>query len=486
MLVGTVAYLPPEQALGRSSDAPLGPLLARRAALRAAHRRAAVPGRGRGRDHRPAPERQPGARRRGTGPRSRRRSTGVVLDLLAKSPDDRPQSAAEARRAIAPAAADADDEPRREAENPLEGLARRRVRRPRRASSAEMRGVLEDALGGHGRLVLLVRRARDRQDADRRAARDLRPRPRRARVLGPLPRGRGPAAVLAVVGGDPRLRARRRPGRACAGSSAAAAADVARIVPELAERLGDVGEPPDMETEQARFRLFDSFAGFLAGASSARAAGDRARRPALGRRAVAAAAALRRPPARRHRAAADRHLPRRRARPPPPARRDARRARRGRGHPARRTARARAEGDRRLHRADRRRRPPARRPRRGDPRADRGQPVLHRRGRAADGGRGPARRDRGPTAGRDPAGRPRGRRPPPRPALRGGQRGAADRRRLRARVPPRRPRARLRALRRTRSRRRSREAVDEPAGRASRADRAGRYAFSHALVRETL
>ena len=48
------------------------------------------------------------------------------------------------------------------------------------------------------------------------------------------------------------------------------AADVAQIVPELAERLGDVGEPPDMDTEQARFRVFDSFAGFLAGASSAR------------------------------------------------------------------------------------------------------------------------------------------------------------------------------------------------------------------------
>jgi class 3 adenylate cyclase len=48
------------------------------------------------------------------------------------------------------------------------------------------------------------------------------------------------------------------------------AADVAQIVPELAERLGDLGEPPDMETEQARFRLFDSFAGFLGGASSDR------------------------------------------------------------------------------------------------------------------------------------------------------------------------------------------------------------------------
>ena len=48
------------------------------------------------------------------------------------------------------------------------------------------------------------------------------------------------------------------------------AADVAQVVPELAERLGDLGEPPAMEPEQARFRLFDSIAGFLGGASQSR------------------------------------------------------------------------------------------------------------------------------------------------------------------------------------------------------------------------
>ena len=41
---------------GARARRALGPLLARRDALRAAHGRAAVPGRGRGRDHRPAPE----------------------------------------------------------------------------------------------------------------------------------------------------------------------------------------------------------------------------------------------------------------------------------------------------------------------------------------------------------------------------------------------------------------------------------------------
>ena len=125
------------------------------------------------------------------------------------------------------------------------------------------------------------------------------------------------------------------------------AADVAQIVPEIADRLGDVGEPPDMETEQARFRLFDSFADFLAGASSARplviVLDDLhwADEPSLLLlRFVARRLAGTEP-------AADRHLPRRRARPPSPARRHARRPRRGRGDAAGDAQGPRPGGDRR-------------------------------------------------------------------------------------------------------------------------------------------
>ena len=65
------------------------PLLARRAALRDAHRPAAVPGRRRGLDHLPAPARGPGApvAPQPDGSRGARRA---VLRLLAKRPEDRP------------------------------------------------------------------------------------------------------------------------------------------------------------------------------------------------------------------------------------------------------------------------------------------------------------------------------------------------------------------------------------------------------------
>ena len=197
---------------------PRGPLLARRAALRAAHRRAAVSGRGRGGDHRPPPERQ--ARGAVAAPardpdRPRPRGPRPAVEIARRPAAERRRGAARDRRAAPPA----DDEPAT-AENPLEALARG-VFVGRDHELEEMRGVLEDALGGRRPAGAAVGRPGDRQDAHRRAARHLRPRPRRPRVLGPLPRGRGPAAVLALVGGAARATCSTPIRWGCAGSSAA-------------------------------------------------------------------------------------------------------------------------------------------------------------------------------------------------------------------------------------------------------------------------
>jgi DNA-binding SARP family transcriptional activator len=50
----------------------------------------------------------------------------------------------------------------------------------------------------------------------------------------------------------------------------AGAADLAQIVPELRERLPHLPEPPTLESEAARFRLFDTTAAFLRNASASR------------------------------------------------------------------------------------------------------------------------------------------------------------------------------------------------------------------------
>ena len=210
------------------------------------------------------------------------------------------------------------------------------------------------------------------------------------------------------------------------------AADVAQLVPELAERLGDVGEPPPMDAEQARFRLFDSVAGFLAGASQSRplvlVLDDLhwADEPSL---------------------LLLRFLARRLADTGLLVVGTYRDVELGRHHPLAETladlttvegarrislARPRRGRHRQLHRADGGSRATAAGPRRGDPRADRGQSLLHRRGREADGRRGPARRGRGPARGGGSPGGAGGRRPPSRPPVRGGERRPAPRRGLRA------------------------------------------------------
>ena len=210
-LVGTVAYLPPEQAIGeaagpRSDLYSLGALLYEMltgqppfpgddaVSIISQHLHA---------------DPVPPSRHNPEVPEALDR---VVLALLAKRPEDRPASASKARELIVGALETKPDEAAEaRPANPLESLAGG-VFVGRERELDQLREAVDGALAGRGSLQLLVGRAGHRQDESGGGARNLRQGERRPGVLGPLPRGRGRARLLALGAGDPLLRPRRRPG----------------------------------------------------------------------------------------------------------------------------------------------------------------------------------------------------------------------------------------------------------------------------------
>jgi eukaryotic-like serine/threonine-protein kinase len=269
MLVGTVAYLPPEQALGRSSDAradlySLGAMLYEMltgeppfpgddaVAIISQHLNAAPVAPSRHRGELPSSLDEP------------------ILRLLAKSPDERPDGAAAARRELEAAAKAPPEEfpAPAEPENPLESLAGG-VFVGRERELEEMRATLEDALAGRGHLLLLTG---EPGIGKTRTAEEL---ATYAQVRGAQVHwGRcheadgAPAywpwseAIRSYVRDADPVGLAWQLGRE--------AGDVAQIVPELRDVLGEVEDLPDLEPEQARFRLFDSVGTFLRGASESR------------------------------------------------------------------------------------------------------------------------------------------------------------------------------------------------------------------------
>ena len=269
MLVGTVAYLPPEQALGRASDPrsdlySLGALLYEMltgeppfpgddaVAIISQHLNASpVP------PSRHAPDLPASLDR-------------LVLRLLAKAPEDRPESAAAARRELeqvgaSPEAGEAEEEGER---NPLDRLAGG-VFVGRERELDDLREGLEEALGGWGGLLLLVG---EPGIGKTRTAEELATyaRVRGAKVhWGRSHEGEGAPAYWPWAQAI-RSYVREADPVALAWELGSGAGDVAQLAPEVRERLGEVPEPPPLGPEEARFRLFDSVATFLAAASRSR------------------------------------------------------------------------------------------------------------------------------------------------------------------------------------------------------------------------
>ena len=263
-LVGTVAYLPPEQALGEaagpSSDLySLGALLYEMltgqppfpgddaVSIISQHLNAdPVPP---SRHNTAIPERLDRA----------------VLALLAKRPQDRPANASEARELIVDALETRPDDAVEEGpSNPLESLAGG-VFVGREREVDRLRAAVDSALAGRGSLQMLVG---EPGIGKTRAAEELATYARvsGARVYwGRCREDEGAPAYWPWVQAI-RSYARDADPVALAWQLGGGAAEVAQLIPEIAEKL-DVEPAVGSDSEEARFRLFDSVTSLLLAAA---------------------------------------------------------------------------------------------------------------------------------------------------------------------------------------------------------------------------
>jgi class 3 adenylate cyclase/tRNA A-37 threonylcarbamoyl transferase component Bud32 len=269
MMVGTVAYMPPEQGLGRSADArsdlySLGavmyealsgvpPFVGGDAAAIISQHVSMTP---------VAP-----SWHRSDVPRP---LETLVLKLLAKAPEDRPQSAAEAGAALdaVAAAASGAGEPQRDVGDALDRLTEGTFL-GRERETKDLRTAIDEVVAGRGRVSVLAGEAgigKTRLASEVAAYAEL----RGAQVLwGRCYEGEGSPAYwpwVQVI----RAYAQTRDPDALKSELGSGASDVAQVVSELRERLPDLAEPPALDPEHARFRLFDSISSFLRNASSGR------------------------------------------------------------------------------------------------------------------------------------------------------------------------------------------------------------------------
>ena len=267
MMVGTVSYMPPEQAMGgevtpRSDLYSLGAMLYEMVTGRPpflGDDSVAIIG-----QHINTPPVSP-TWHNGKCPRP---LEALIMRLLAKDPAERSESASDVLAALgAIDLTTSMEQPAAEVDqaHSLDSLAGG-VFVGRQLEMGELKGCLEDALSGRGRLVTLVGepgigKTRTAQELATYAGL------RGGQVLwgrcyeeqGAPPYWPWVQAIRSYVRDiDPEQL------RSDMGSGAA---DIAEVVSEVREQLPGLESPPQLEPEQARFRLFDSITAFLKNAA---------------------------------------------------------------------------------------------------------------------------------------------------------------------------------------------------------------------------
>ncbi|MFQ6028747.1 MAG: serine/threonine-protein kinase PknK, partial [Dehalococcoidia bacterium] len=267
MMVGTVSYMPPEQAMGgevtpRADLYSLGAMLYEMVTGRPpflGDDSVAIIG-----QHINTPPVAPTWHC----PECPRPLEALILRLLAKDPSERPESAIDVLAALESLDLTMSEEatPPQDESHALDSLAGG-VFVGRQREMGELKAALEDALSGRGRLVTLVGepgigKTRTAQELATYAGM------RGAQVLwgrcyeeqGMPPHWPWVQAIRSYV--------RERDPQQLRFEMGAGAADIAEVVSDVKERLPDLGPPSQLDSpEQARFRLFDSITVFLKTAS---------------------------------------------------------------------------------------------------------------------------------------------------------------------------------------------------------------------------
>jgi predicted ATPase len=195
----------------------------------------------------------------------------LILRLLAKSPVERPSSAAEVLKTLASIDSSTSASTERAPQQDAKSLSRLAggVFIGREQETKELRVALNDTLAGKGRLFMLVG---EPGSGKTRMAEQLATYANlcNAQVLmGGCYEGEGAPAFwpwLQII----RCFAQDLDAESLASMMGPGAADIAQVVSEIRERLPALPPPPSLEPEQSRFRLFDSVTTFLKNASRVR------------------------------------------------------------------------------------------------------------------------------------------------------------------------------------------------------------------------